>query len=236
MNKMTLVIAAGIALLGFAGQSSASFLGKLTGVKDLSRLRGEVQAARVPATVAVPAEPIPAPPPIPVLEIVNDDDRATLMAHFIGDIHQPLHVGTAYIDSDDAFVIPQSQSEIDDGTVFETRGDNNLLIGSRALHSYWDGQAVTYAMRRAQATSPSDFAAYLISHQTGIQSTAGTVADWPAAWATDTLAESQKAHRNLDIGEAEDVDDRNSNTHSVWPVTTPSNYVRRPLQRSRLRN
>lgn len=99
MNKMTLVIAAGIALLGFAGQSSASFLGKLTGVKDLSRLRGEVQAARVPATVAVPAEPIPAPPPIPVLEIVNDDDRATLMAHFIGDIHQPLHVGTAYIES-----------------------------------------------------------------------------------------------------------------------------------------
>src|SRR6267154_5547312 len=49
-----------------------------------------------------------------------------LMAHFIGDIHQPLHVGTAYIDADDAFVVPQSQSEIDNGTVFETRGDNNL--------------------------------------------------------------------------------------------------------------
>lgn len=149
-----------------------------------------------------------------------------LMAHFIGDIHQPLHVGTAYIDADDAFVIPQNQSDIDDGTVFETRGDNNLLIGSRALHSYWDGQAVTYAMRRAQATSPSDFAAYLISHQTGIQSTAGAAADWPAAWATDTLAASQKAHRNLDLGEAEEVDDRNGNTHFVWPVTTPSNYAK----------
>jgi hypothetical protein len=51
-----------------------------------------------------------------------------LLTHMTGDIHQPLHVGAAYIDRDGRFVVPRTQAEIDGVTVFDSRGGNNFLL------------------------------------------------------------------------------------------------------------
>lgn len=56
-----------------------------------------------------------------------------LLAHFAGDIHQPLHVGSAFVGKDGQFVVPKSRAEIDETLVFDSRGGNNLLMDRAKL-------------------------------------------------------------------------------------------------------
>lgn len=51
-----------------------------------------------------------------------------MIAHLVGDIHQPLHVGAAYINSDNQFVTPTSKQQVDGVTIFDLQGGNNLLL------------------------------------------------------------------------------------------------------------
>jgi S1/P1 Nuclease len=76
-----------------------------------------------------------------------------LLAHYLGDLHQPLHVGSQYFDDQGQPVNPDSA-----GAGAGDNGGNNLtLILNRPndhghatthaiLHSYWDGATVTTAM------------------------------------------------------------------------------------------
>jgi hypothetical protein len=51
-----------------------------------------------------------------------------MIAHLVGDIHQPLHVGAAYINSENQFVTPLSKQQVDGVTIFDLQGGNNLLL------------------------------------------------------------------------------------------------------------
>ena len=51
-----------------------------------------------------------------------------LIAHLVGDIHQPLHVGAAYINKDMQFVTPDSKQQVDGINIFDLQGGNNLLV------------------------------------------------------------------------------------------------------------
>jgi hypothetical protein len=54
-----------------------------------------------------------------------------MIAHLVGDIHQPLHVGAAYINGDNQFVTPKSKQEVDGINLFDLQGGNNLLVEDR---------------------------------------------------------------------------------------------------------
>ena len=58
-----------------------------------------------------------------------------LVVHLVGDIHQPLHVGAAYIGKDGGFVVPEKQEQIDGLAMFDARGGNNLLLDDNKLTS-----------------------------------------------------------------------------------------------------
>jgi len=51
-----------------------------------------------------------------------------LVTHMTGDIHQPLHVGAAFVDRGGQFVVPRTQEEIGGDAVFDSRGGNNFLL------------------------------------------------------------------------------------------------------------
>lgn len=113
-----------------------------------------------------------------------------LVAHMVGDIHQPLHVGAAFLDKNSKFVVPPSQAAVDGVNIFESRGGNSLLLDddklsmmskalipgadkplpegakkwtTRPFHSYWDSTVVNYAMRRISTNTPADFAQKVIT-------------------------------------------------------------------------
>lgn len=148
-----------------------------------------------------------------------------LLVHLVGDIHQPLHVGVAYVSAKDNFVVPVSAQKVDNIVLFKTDGDNDLLLDSRSLHGFWDVQAVENAMRSAQVRTPEEFAAFLLRVPPNMPIVNGDVTKWPAKWATQTLAESKIAHDGLTLAERERGEGRSAEAHFAWRVTAPSDYA-----------
>ena len=74
-----------------------------------------------------------------------------MIAHLVGDIHQPLHVGAAYLNSNNQFVTPASKQEIDGINVFDLQGGNNLLVEDKRT---WTKRDQNFAKRdEAQAAA-----------------------------------------------------------------------------------
>jgi hypothetical protein len=113
-----------------------------------------------------------------------------LLAHFIEDLHQPLHVGTGYLDKTN-FINPNGYK----GHYGDDQGGNRLLFGgTNKLHFYWDITIVEADMSRAHAATPLDYAKYLQARPAPNWKTSGPFQDWDRAWANESLALSAKVH------------------------------------------
>ena len=56
-----------------------------------------------------------------------------LITHMTGDIHQPLHVGAAFVNKEGKFVVPKTKAEIDETAIFDSRGGNNFIMDDEKL-------------------------------------------------------------------------------------------------------
>lgn len=122
----------------------------------------------------------PAPPPFSILD---KKEALFLLAHLLGDLHQPLHVGSVYLDHQSGNLVdPDVTHTIDPNT--ETIGGNAILEGTKNFHSEWDaipadlGEAATPELLAAAKAQPADH---------------GRVENWSVAWASDTILASQEA-------------------------------------------
>lgn len=125
------------------------------------------------------------PAPVP-FSIRDRKEALLLLTHFLGDLHQPLHVGSVYLDARGALVDPDAAHAIDPNT--ETAGGNLILDENVNLHGAWDdiptdiGRASTAELRDgARAVAP----------------TAGPIEGWAAQWATETLGVARQAFDGL---------------------------------------
>lgn len=119
------------------------------------------------------------PAPLPFV-ITTDKEALFMIAHFVGDIHQPLHVTALYLDDSGATVDarqPANQKEQAD-----THGGNSLELGSRNLHGIWDATNFTAGQL-----------ALLVDEAAGYRQTGGDVTTWADAWASDTIKEGKPA-------------------------------------------
>jgi len=91
-----------------------------------------VHAVRA-AVAKLQGQAVPAP-----FNIASRAEALLLLIHFVGDLHQPLHVGAVYLDGDAQAINPDAPG-ISLGAVFATRGGNSLELGRRSdLHALWD--------------------------------------------------------------------------------------------------
>jgi hypothetical protein len=140
--------------------------------------------AAIGATLAVLTDK-PVPPPFP-FSMRDKKEALLLLAHFIGDLHQPLHVGAVYLDAEGRPVDPDKAHAIDPAT--ETAGGNLVQDENLSLHHEWDdiptdiGEAATKDLLRDAQAMPA---------------TQGPIDGWPKAWATDTLHVAQDAFKGL---------------------------------------
>jgi hypothetical protein len=151
-------------------------------------------------------------------------DALLLLVHLMGDLHQPMHIGSAYVSDQNAFVVPLSSAAINNLTIFTTDGDNDLIFESRSLHGFWDSRAVSDAMRQANVRTAADFASVLMHSAPNLPIVNGDVTKWPAKWATETLAVSKRAHAGL-VVQGREEEGRRSNGHFKWRVAAPSDYA-----------
>jgi hypothetical protein len=145
---------------------------------------------------------------------LTDAEAVWLLAHMVGDIHQPLHVGAMFFDRDcemsvDPNVVGEGLPKFGIGdTVATTVGGNLISLAAPApavppssnLHLYWDGAAVLQAMEAAGvAHGEQDFARQLAMTPPYGWQTAGPVETWATQWATEVLPLAAEAHGRLTI-------------------------------------
>lgn len=149
----------------------------------------------------------------PVMKDVTltDGEAVWLLAHLVGDIHQPLHVGSIYYDKETCKQV-KDPTGLPGGVdaVASTVGGNNILLVALApdpaappadnLHLYWDGTAVSSAMQAAGLPgTEQDFARLLAAKAPADWRTAGDPETWAAKWATEILPLARASHTRLKI-------------------------------------
>ena len=174
-----------------------------------------------------------------------------LLAHMVGDIHQPLHMGAAYISADGKFVVPGKKAEIDAINVFESRGGNNLMLSEEKLealskqhipgearplgegekkwptkpfHTYWDTTVVDYAMRRSSTRQPGEFAQKMIDSKPDVAKNTGPVSGWPYQWADDALVAAKVAHTDVTLGKRDTRISSKGDTVNTFVLEMGPNY------------
>jgi hypothetical protein len=115
-----------------------------------------------------------------------------LLVHFVGDIHQPLHVGAAYFGPGAVLVNPNTTT----GAKADT-GGNDISFHGTKLHSYWDTAAVRKAMADAHAANPGAFAQKIIATPPQIPGSGSFMSSWSVKWADEALPIALAAHNKL---------------------------------------
>jgi hypothetical protein len=129
----------------------------------------------------------PTPPPF---DIRDRKEALLLLAHFIGDVHQPLHVGALYLDADDRPADPDAhRPRLDPAT--STRGGNSITDGPTNLHAEWD--AVPARLRPARVSRA------VLTEARRVEPGLRDPRHWPMAWASETLFESRLAFDGLTL-------------------------------------
>lgn len=141
-----------------------------------------------------------------------------LLAHFVGDIHQPLHVGAQFFDEKGQPVDPEKG-----GTAYEDQGGNTILFrhspdaaqqtghNRSRLHGFWDNHAVMahlpklpVEMPKEERRSRNDAAKdELVAKLTNAEpknwkmDSKTEPRDYPEAWANEILPVAREAHDRL---------------------------------------
>jgi hypothetical protein len=142
----------------------------------------DVVSAINAAIMVLQDRPAPAP-----FSIKDQKEALFMLAHFVGDIHQPLHVGAIYLDAAGRPVNP------DVGTFdknSETAGGNFISEAHGNLHADWDAIPTRFG-------PPADRT--LVANAKAVSPTDGSPDGWPAAWASDTVLAAHKAFQGLEF-------------------------------------
>jgi hypothetical protein len=121
-----------------------------------------------------------------------------LLTHYLGDIHQPLHVGAEFFNADGK---PFEPTVTNKG--FEDQGGNKLTlftfikgkkVSAGNFHSYWDGQTVENAFGNTQN---SKVAQRLAAKEPDDWKLNGGIETWAEQLANDILPIAREAHSRL---------------------------------------
>jgi len=165
--------------------------------------RNDDIVAAVVATIHV-LKGDPAPPPF---SIKDKAEAMRLLAHYAGDIHQPLHVGAVYLDAQGNVVNPDTGT-FDPTTA--TRGANSIMVlpgGRKNLHATWDAIPASLNMTHVNSA--------WLSAARAVPATTGADFEWPKQWASDSVAEANQAFSGLAFGPF---------ASGHWTVRLPSGY------------
>jgi len=146
-----------------------------------------------------------------------------LIMHYVGDIHQPLHVGAEYFNA----AGQKANPDVDQGaTDYPDQGGNSLIIGSiggvrvgnrvTRLHAIWDSALVDSAKHQIrEATGKStmserEYVKYYAEHppENWMMPSTLPFAAWSEAWANEILPIAREAHEKLVFTDLKPVESR----------------------------
>ena len=165
-----------------------------------------------------------------------------LLVHFVGDMHQPLHIGAGYIDETaphGQIALERNPGVIKRKHLQHDRGGNQLIIDNnrKRLHSFWDFDLVTGLMLATDKQTSEELGTFL--RQTVRPkpnwNPRGRVDSWAAQWATDSLRQSgNNTYRGVSILRKRTmavtrdgqpvIENGQPVTEIVYDIARPANY------------
>jgi hypothetical protein len=155
--------------------------------------------------------------PAPV-SFTSKREALRVLAHYVGDIHQPLHVGAIYLDASGHEVDPDAGTY---NPATKTQGGNKILDKGKDFHTAeWD--AIPASLTAAKFKTG-------VAQAKLVPATTGPINQWAVEWASDTVVASHTAFSGLTFGA------ENAST-GTWPVTEPTGYsaAKASLQKTQL--
>jgi hypothetical protein len=128
-----------------------------------------------------------------------------LLVHYLGDIHQPLHVGAEYFDAQGNAFEPTSSNP-----GFGDQGGGKLTLftlingtprSAGKFHGYWDGQTVQNAFG---TTADLKIAKRLANREPDNWQLSGPVNSWAEQLANEILPLAHEAHSRLEFSTNQD--------------------------------
>ena len=170
----------------------------------------DIVGAVVAATHVLKGDPAPAP-----FDFKDKREALLVLTHYVGDLHQPLHVGAVYLSAQGERVNPDANT-FSPNT--ETRGGNQITVkgGTMNLHATWDAIPTSLTVSHVGAAGE-----VLLNNAKAVPDTTGQVFAWPTSWAADTVVEAQQAFTGITFGKLQ-------NGH--WMATLPPNYNKKMAQ------
>ena len=131
-----------------------------------------------------------------------------LLTHYLGDIHQPLHVGAEYFDGQGNLLEPTTANP-----GFADQGGNKLTVftfvkgklkSAGKFHGYWDSQTVTnafgdFADPKKQAIADSKSAQQLANKEPANWKLTTPVENWAEDMANEIMPMAREAHDRLNF-------------------------------------
>lgn len=163
-----------------------------------------------------------------------------LITHYVGDIHQPLHVGAQFFNADGNAFQPSNTNP-----GFASQGGNKLtlftfmkgnLVTAGNLHGYWDFQTVENAFgARADASVAQSLSAKTPSNWT----LDGDAKTWSEQMANRMMPVSREAHNRLEFtdiesetgkrditsGRAEERTKTSGQFYAIWAAATVKDQI-----------
>jgi hypothetical protein len=186
---------------------------------------------------------------------LSERNALKLLVHFLGDMHQPLHIGCGYIDvngPNGTILIARDPKVIAEKNFPSDNGANQLVIDhdKKKLHGYWDFDLVTSLMLLTDKQTSDALGSFLKETVPAKSSwnPRGPISTWAAQWATDSLQQSRDhTYQGLKVTGQRTITVTSSNgqpvlkngqvvTDIVYDITRPSNYetLNRELVRQQL--
>ena len=185
---------------------------------DVGTRRFDVVAAISACIHVLKGEPAPAP-----FDIKDPREALLLLAHYVGDIEQPLHVGAVYLDAA-GHVVDPAVGTFDPAT--GTQGGNLVATirvatnhRSETLHATWDDIP--------EALQSGHIDAAWLARARAVPATRGPIDGWSAQWAGATLTQARHAVGSLQYGPALDG-------HWTVPLTGRYDDAMAPVKKRQL--
>lgn len=166
-----------------------------------------------------------------------------LLAHYLGDIHQPLHVGAQFFNASGQPFRPTSSNKgfADQGggklTLYTLMGGQ--LVSAGKFHGYWDGQTVENAFGGSSNTTVANKLSKNINEPADWKLD-GAVETWAEQMANKILRTARTAHRltfsqininpNKDTiisGRADETVKIEGKFYAVWAADTVKDQIHR---------
>jgi hypothetical protein len=167
---------------------------------------------------------------------ITRKEALRMLVHFVGDLHQPLHVANGYFRTppDGPVVLVSDPSDAEG--LLDDRGGNADFFGPGKwdeLHAYWDSDLVT---KVGGGSAPRVIAGLLeadAARDGAGWASAGDYHHWAEAWASESIAAARTAYEGIVFGTATTTERGGIGKISV---TLPKDYDQAavPLARERL--